>query len=550
MIRWSILFTFFLGSLTAVWAQQNGYKVGVTAAPGIPYPSENADAIALEKSIIYFRGFEDMWIDEYNKVPLSSFQYLYQFNNTSGSPVYTPIEIPIYFFFSEFDKVNRSNILNNLAELMPDILNLEQDEVQIKEDLRAQFANRNFIRRIINKRNLDKLNMNIRVWQNDQEIKVGKVVLEFRWIKDRERNQEVLAMDAFIHVDLQFKQPGLSTVRINHAVPAYYQQAQKDRYYTPFHLGTGSNWKGPLGQVYLVRNALDAAMAFPYYFSGDTYSYDTDKQVMVLQNHEPEKSEKVAFYTYRGTNCGCYAGDALPEKLFFPTALSQVTASNWWNPQHSVAKQCVEASAQRTTVKWVPDWEHGLGGKLTIDAAPLDQVLDTREKLDPLFSNDCDVAGEPVLTYQEGYHPYLAFDVAQDSVEVGGMQVEGHFGVKSGWCVQSDRQGRGESLTFTTKQPVDEIKFYTGLHADDASYKRYNRVKQFDMEQINGPFRKTLTFSDIVTSSYEVDLPPGTYKMTISDLYEGERPDITCFSAIQLHFHFGDNWFNTFFEQL
>lgn len=537
---------FFLASLSFA---QSGYKVGVTAAPGIPFATETQDQIALDNSIVYFRGFENKWIDEYNKVPLASFQYLYAFDNTSGGPAYVPVELPVYFFFSEFDKVNRSNILDNLAELMPDILDLDQEEVAIKENLRAQFENRNFIRRIVNKRNLDKLNMNIRIWQDDQELSIGKIVLEFRWIKDRERNQEVLAMDAFIHFDLNFKNPGTSIIRINHAVPAFFQQAKQDRYYTPFHLGTGGSWKGNINKLYLVRQAIDASLAFPYYFNGESYSYGMDKQVMVLNDHSPEKSEKVAFYTYRGHNCGCYDGDAIPEKIFFPTALSNVTASNWWNPQKKSPKQCVEASTQRTTVKWVPDWEHGLGGTLSIDAAPLDQVNDSKTKLEPLFSNDCDVAGEPVLQYTTGYHPYLAFDAADDSIRVGGMTVAGHFGVKSSWCVQSDRQGRGESLTFTTTQPVDEIKFYTGMYTDEATYKRYNRVKQFKLQQINGPLSKDLSFSDIVTSSYELDLQPGTYKLTIDDLYEGERPDVTCFSSILLSFHFEDDWFNTFFNQ-
>lgn len=539
---------FYLSALT-LWAQ-SGYKVGVTAAPGLPFATESTEQIALENSIVFFRGFENKWLDDYNKVPLASFQYLHAFKNTSGGPAYVEAQLPVYYFFSEFDKVNRSNILDNLAELMPDILNLDQEEAAIKESLRAQFENRNFIRRIINKRNLDKLNMNLRVWQDDQELTVGKVVLEFRWIKDRERNQEVLAMDAFIHFDLNFKQAGTSVVRINHAVPTYFQQAAQDRYYTPFHLGTGSNWKGSIGKLYLVREALDASLAFPYYFNGETFSFGTDKQVMVLKNHLPERSEKIAFYTYRGHNCGCYEGDALPEKIFFPTALTQVTASTWWNPQRKEAKQCVEASTQRTTVKWVPDWEHGLGGSLSIDAAPLDQVNDAKEKLAPLFSNDCDVAGEPVLTYTSGYHPYLAFDTADDSIRIGSRSIPGHFGVKSAWCVQSDRQGRGESITITLSQPVRSIKFYTGMQADETTYKRFNRVKQFELKQINGTYSKDLSFSDIVTSSYELDLQPGTYKFTIADLYEGQRPDITCFSSILLDFHFNDEWFNTFFDQL
>lgn len=535
---------------SVVVAAQSGYKVGVTAAPGLPFPAETTEQVALSNSIVYFRGFENKWLDEYNKVPLASFQYLHAFDNTSSGPVYVPTKIPVYFFFSEFDKVNRSNILENLAILMPDLFQLDQEEAAIKESLRTQFENRNFIRRIINKRNLDKLNMSLRVWQDDQELTIGKIILEFRWIKDRERNQEVLAMDAFIHVDLNFTKPGTSIVRMHHAVPAYYQQAAKIRQYTPFHLGTGSGWKGPIEQLYLVRDALDASLAFPYYFTSNTYSYGPDKEVMVLKNHTPEKSEKVAFYSYRNRNCGCYEGDAIPEKLFLPTALSQVTASQWWDPGKKVAKQCVEASTQTTTVKWIPDWEHGLGATLSIDAAPLEQINDTQEKLAPLFSNDCDVAGEPILTYTTGYHPYLAFDAADDSIYLGSMALPGHFGLRSGWCVQSDRQGRGESLTFTITQPVHEVKFYTGLHTDEASYKRYNRVKEFDLQQINGSFQKTLSFSDIVTSSYILDLAPGTYKLTVGDLYEGERPDITCFSALLLDFHFNDTWFDKYFRQL
>lgn len=532
---------------------QDTYSLGVTAAPGLPFTENKTaqESVRMKQGIVYFRGFEQTKLDDLHTVALSSFQYLYALENTSTGPMYTPIVIPVYYFFTEFDPVNRSKILDNLAELMPGILQLDQNEAAIKEQLNTTFANRNFIRRIVSARNLDNLHLNLRVWQDDNELKLGKIVLEFRWIKDRETQQEVLAMDAFLHVDVNIKQPGTTILRMNHAVPSYFQHTSKaDRYYTPFHLGTGHQWKGNIASLYLVRNVLDATLAFPYYFNGKQHNYGVDKSVMVLEQHEPEASEKIAFLDVEGNTCGCYAGDGQPETLYIPEAITNITASNWWQPQKQEAGRCIETDPEHLTVKWVPDWEHGLSSQLAIATNPLAKAAISQEKIATVLSNDCDVAGDPILKFKSGFHPLFAFDVADDSLFLPTMRTEGHFGVKSAWCVQSDRQGRGESLSFTISQPVRLIKFYTGMHANDALYKRYNRIKHFKLERIGGNFEKILSFSDIVTSSYELDLPPGTYKMTIQDIYDGERPDIACFSAIQMHFHFNDTWFDTYFKQL
>lgn len=534
--------------LSVGMAAQSGYKVGVTAAPGIPFSQAGEEHVQLDKAIIYFRGFTDKWLDEYNKVPLASYQYLYSFYKEVEMPVYAPTQLPVYFFFTEFDNQNRSNILDNLATMMPDLFDFSTDEATTKEVLREKFANRNFIRRNINKRDLDKLNMNIRVWQDDKELDINKIVVEFRWIKDKENNQEILAAELFIHFDLNFTRAGQSVVRINHAVPTYFQQAEDLRYYSPFHIGSGRTWKGNIDSLYLVREALDASLSLPYYFDAATYSYDYDKEVVVLTNHEPEKNEKIGLYTYRMANCGCYAGDAVPEKLYFPSALTNVTASNSWMLPGNKAGRCADFSQGVTTVKWVPDLEYGFAPDMGVNERPLDQQLHSGEVVQSILSNECDNAGDPYLSYTAGFSPWLAFDAGLDSVDFGKAKIAGIFGTSSAWCTQSDKQGIGEYLEFTITQPVSLMKFFTGLQSDASSYQKYNRVKLFELVHMGGTLRKDLYFSDIVTSSYEQPLEPGTYRLYIREVFEGQRPDITCFSAVRMGFHFNDSWFDTQFK--
>lgn len=528
---------------------QTSIKTAVTSTSGLPFSKLAAEQVQLKRAIVEFKGFEDRWVDDYNRVPLATWSTLYEFFSESEQPVHAPTELPINLFFTEFDKIERSNILDNLARVMPDLFDLSKDDAAFKADMREKFKNRNFIRRIFNVRDMNKLNMEFRIWQDDQPVEVTRFVMEFRWVTDRERNIEILVAECYLHFDLRFKQQGSSIVRIQFVTPSYFRTKTEQQYYTSFMTNTGRSWKGNIESLYITYPNIGNTVALPYYLEPSHYSYRSGIEVLHLKDVEPERGEKFGFARVRPVDCGCYAGDAVPQFVSFPAAISSVSASSHWKQGLEQEKLCATSPLKYAIVKWVPDIEPGLADMLTVLERPLSTVSST-ETLDGILANDCSNSGEPVVKFIQPYHPWWVFDMGHDSIMVAGIKQTGYFGKGTGWCVQSARQGIGEYIEFTTTQPINLIQLFTGLATNEETYNRYNRVGVFELQEVGGNERLRIGLSDIVSSSYEVHLKPGTYRLVVKEVIEGERPDVTCFSDLRFNFSFGDAWFDKFFRQM
>ena len=143
------------------------------------------------------------------------------------------------------------------------------------------------------------------------------------------------------------------------------------------------------------------------------------------------------------------------------------------------------------------------------------------------------------------HHPVWAFDVGVDSVGKYGVKEEGNFSLKTAWCEGSTGSGIGQYIEFEITQPVNYMKFYTGYQKSEKEYADQARVKFFELEGVTNNYEKLLIFSDQgISSSYDVFLQPGKYRLKIKEVYPGKQP-ITCFSDIMLYFTVDDNWLNT-----
>lgn len=531
-------------------AQVSPQLTGATGVPGTLSPSSPNELITLKKQIIYFKGFREHDIGNKVMVPLASYQNLLEFNNTSGQPQSVECHIPVNVFFTNFTRGNRSVILDNLARIMPDLFNFAKDEQSIKEDLERKFAKRNFIRRIINIRDLDKVHMDVRLWVNDQEVKLSRITMEFRYYRDRENDMEVLSMEADLGFAINFKAEDKTVVRFNLLAPAFKTGQDATYYFSPFMTGGGRSWAGNIEKIYTVYPSVENTLLIPYYMNTEWKAFGFGQNVAILSNHEPELNEKIGFYARRNASCQCYQGDGSAQPVHFPTGLKSVSASSWYKNRPSEAGRCLTTNPDMEVLRWVPDFDLGSYGKLSLDNKQLEVRHPSQPLLNQIVTSDCSVSGEPILQFNEGYHPLWAFDAAPDSFNFEDRGYQSNVGSNSSWCVREANSGKGQYLSFTITQPVDLVKLYTANYQDRANYNKYNRVKRFELIQQDGNHKQEFLLSDILTSSYVVELQPGTYKLFIREIYPGVNDEVTCVGSIELHFAGPDDWFIKYFNQL
>lgn len=533
----------------AMLKADEGFIIGATAASGVIYSEQDHESVSMNREIIYFTGFQDKQLEGVRKIPLAGYKVLFEFENHSPKGVQAPCAFPVNIFFTEFTKYSRSNILDNLAGIMPDIFDFSKNDKTVLAELRKTFENRNFIRRMINVRDLSKLNMDIKIVQDGKPVTIQKIILEFRWVYDREKNQEFLAMETHLVHDLQFQPSSKSIVTVEYVVPSFNTGYNSSHYFSPYITGTGRTWKDEISEIYIVNNVLDATVVLPYYMDYEQKNYGYNQHVTIIKNHEPERNEKIGFYVTRENDCGCYNRDAYQETLYIPKPLKNVTASSWYNKKQKFPSQCIAGIDELSVIQWVPDFETGLYSKLTITQKPLHIENNTDEWIELATDSDCGDDGEPFVLFKQGYHPIWAFDMSLDSL---GTQYRTHsnYGLGTSWCVFDAAGGKEQYIEFQLTQDVNELKFYTGMTKSEDLYKQYNRIARFNLKRTDGEFEKIIDLSDILTSSYEMKLKPGIYRMTVKDVFEGKEKNITCFSSLRFSFMFEDKWFTAHFNQI
>jgi hypothetical protein len=538
----------FLFPFQSIFADE-GFITGATAASGVIYSTKDHESVSMNREIIYFDGFYNEYLDEVQRIPLAKYKVLFEFENASPQVVAVPCSFPVNVFFTEFGVESRSNILDNLATIMPDLFDFSKNEKTIAYEMREKFKNRNFIRRVMNVRDLDKLNMAFKIYQDDKEVKINKIMLEFKWVVDKEKNMEFLVMETHLIHDLSFMPSSKSYVTVEYVVPAFNTGNRESNYFSPYITGTGRTWKDNIKEIYIVNNVMGSTVTLPYYVEFEQMNFGFNKHVTIIRNHEPEKNEKIGFYTSTGGDCGCYRGDALSEPVYFPISLKNINASSWFNQPRDEKKVCLHTKSDLTVVKWVPDFETGLYNELSILRKPLLVKNHSAEIIKDMVEVNCGDDGEPYTRFLSGYHPIWAFDLSKDSLGTINKE-KGNFGTSSGWCVYDAGGGKGQYIEFEISQEINEIKFFTGMHKSEAEYKKFNRVKLFELVQQDGNHKQLLMFSDMLSSSYELKLKPGIYRMYIKDIYEGKEKNITCFSSIYFSFSMNDDWFNTYVKKL
>lgn len=527
-----------------------GFIVGATASTGVIYAKTENEHISMNREIIRFDGFMDKWISAEYKVPLSKYKVLFEFENHSDQLQEVPCAFPVNVFFTDFSAASRSNIIDNLAMLMPDIFTPAKNEKAFLDNLEEQFERRTFIRRIINTRDLAKLNLELHISHNDKPVDIQKIVLEFRLLNDeKNKDRKILFMEAHMVHKLVFQPKKVSQVIVEYVAPAFKTSYSDEYFFAPYILGTGRTWKDDIKEIYIVHKTEDAGVAFPYYMDYSVQSYGMDMNLITIKNHEPETNEKIGFYNYIKQDCDCSHNDGQPYRLTFPVALKEVGASGWLAQQETLGKACYYTNDNALTVKWVPDFELGDNHDLSFLRAPLERNSGSNKMADQAIQNNC--AGQTaIVNFTEMFHPVWAFDLGPDSVGIGTDAIPGRFDLPTCWCEGKNGFGENEYLEFEITQAVSLIQFFTGNHRSTETYTAYNRVEKFELQQVDGQFKKMILLSDLVSSSYELDLAPGKYRLVLKSVFPGLVNDHSCIAGIRFRFEVDEPWLNEQFANM
>ncbi len=518
---------------------QSDFRIGATAVAGLLTPAEARDDIVLDRILIHFKGFRYIKNDHGRYDAYARFSVNYSFINKSKKKIYLEAVVPNRVYFNEFDRTHRSLILDNVAAVVPGLFRLQGNEQQIRQEMERLFNQKVFIRRFMNVRDLPKLNMAYAIVQDGRALHYERCELEFRWNKDRPEAPGVLQMDVKQKLQLVFPADSRSELAWEFLSPAFLTGKESTRLYVPVSTTGISGWGDKVKNLYLASPANEGSVALPYYVNYRQAMIDHDINLVIIENHKAQRNERIAFYDVRDIGCNCYQGDASAVPVFIPRAIDNISASSWFQNEIRLNGDCLQSEEELSIYTNVPSYLNGLDGTLGFTGRALKKEDHTELALDGKYKVDCDASGAPYLLFNQGYHPVWAFDESSDSIWIDGRPKANTFTTSTAWCAAG---GVGEYLEFETRQSVKEIKFYTGIRSNNDIYRKFGRVKMLQIEQTDGPYRKLIVLSDLVTSSYNVMMPAGKYRMTIKETYPGVRYESTCLARLRFTFASPDPW--------
>lgn len=537
MIRSFLLATalFFALSIRA----QSDIRIAATAVPGLLTPAEAQNDITLERILIHFKGFRYIKNDHGRYDAFARFSVHYSFLNKSKKKRYVEANVPNRVYFNEFDRSHRSLVLDNVAAAVPGLFKLQGNEQQIRAEMDNLFKQKVFIRRFMNVRDLPKLDMAYAIRQDGQALHYENCELEFRWNKERPEEPGVLQMDVNQKILLVFPAESRSELEWEFLSPAFFTQKESSKFYIPISTTGISGWGDQVKFLYLASAPNEGSVALPYYMDYRKTIMDRDLNLVIIEKPSPQRNERIAFYDEQNMDCACSQGDDKAVPVFIPQAIAQISASSWYQNEIDLHGNCLQSEEEVSIYSNVPPYLEGLDGTLGFTGRALKKSNHTQSILDGKYSEDCNESGAPYLRLNEGYHPVWAFDQSSDSLYIDGHPKENTFPNSTAWCAAG---GVGEYLEFETRQAVKEIKFYTGIRSNDDIYRKFGRVKMLEIEQQDGPYRKLIVLSDLLTSSYNVMMPAGKYRMIIKETYPGVRYESTCLSGMRFTFASPDPW--------
>lgn len=508
---------------------------GVTGLGGVIYPKEKDRDIELKKGLIQFNGFE----------PYSSFNTVYELKNESFNVKDFTTVLPFYLFFTDFDKENRSSILNNLEKVFPSHFSFEDVNADLEQDLRKPFKERKYINQFISPSKLALLHITKAIMIDNRYVDIRKVEVNMMWVNEG-NNQSGLGKEAFllkvnVHFDLQFEPEESKTIKTYCQVPSYYCGKKEKLHYAPFVLGTAKNWKGNIGQLYLVNNNFTSQLAIPTGINSRQLNLGKHDNLTVISNYKPDFWEKVAFYHSADKRCSC--DNRKVNSITFPYGVSEMTSSSRTVSSGRIPNLCIEHKENISVVDKIDDFNTAGSDNLSLFEQNKKR-LPGSNYYERLVKARCNTRSSVSLS--NNHEAVYAFDQSLDAEKDGKP-----FFKKTSWCEFGEGTGEGQYIEFTLNQPVKEILLFNGNQETESSFTDYGRIRSFLIERTDGSFVKSLpaTNSELL-NVFTLTLEPGRYRLTITNTYPGEVYDDTCISSLQFNYTYSDKWLDKAMEDL
>ena len=491
-----LAFTILILIITLNLAADDGsWNKSFTIDGGSIYTESDNTDIELVKEILIFNG-------EYTKA-------VFQFKNRSNRAVTTncgfPVRYEINAFFggdsleipvSPYGPVDDIPVLGYLETLPLEYTDPDDYMFGMTTDIILNNSFNNSREFISPEETPEDLTFSIN--QNGNTVEVDKVLLE------RYAGEEGARVTFHYKHDLNFKPGELSTVIVEYNQNLFHgNDGMSDTYRWNYVIGTGGTWKGPIGELILIK---------PSDWRGEIEGMDVlmeSRYMTVLRavNYEPQRK---VVYSLRGYSQNMMEMDEYLDNEL-PVLKKMWTGRSKLVTQPSYAKQNFVTNITAST--FLPD-------KISV------------------FTKDG-------VILKANFSPVAAFD---------GL-------TETSWCENVPGDGIGEYIELSltekvwglsinngfTRLPVEdwlfngkngETLFDRGVKDDSKGFKDYysqnNRIKKLSLTNPEGRILYTLELKDQRDSQTfpGINLSPGTYRLVIEEVYRGTKWQDTCLGEI------------------
>ncbi|MBK8682891.1 MAG: hypothetical protein IPN31_13505 [Bacteroidetes bacterium] len=475
------------------------------------------------------------------------YDILYEFKNTTTSYGVVMMTQPIQLYFNEFRPGVRSDALNQLAKLMPDIFKVEDPGVDIRDQLKNNFGQRLFIRRYVSSQNLKQLGIVSDIFRNNSKTNYTKVLMEFRWLDEDpynlNKNTEVLFVDIKMIAEITFQPNEQFNILTFMKVPSTVAGIDELQIYSPFTIGYEKNWPGTIQNLYLQHDIFNATPILPSKYNYTTQYTGERSQVLVIKNITPVNNDKIAFYTIRENVKECGSKALTVEKSIIPSPIRNVTASSWDKSELKLTDRNYVATNEAATSNTIQTYQTGNPVNLDIFSNNW-----TAKKYNSYLLNDYLLStckgNVAEITLKESGHPIYAFDISNFNMDDSAFVGKENLQMQTAWCEGASGRGKGEYIEFELLQPISAIRIYNGNQLNDDVFTNSSKVDVIRFSSVDGLVedRKYSIIDLPIQNLYPISLPAGKHRIYIDDIDDGKN-QVTCLSSISFDFVLEDTWY-------
>ena len=491
-LKKAVIITVILYLGAGLYADDGSWSKSFTISGGSIYSEEDDKNIVLEKELLIFNG--------------RTTRAVFQFRNTSSREIRMTCGFPIIHDITSFPEEGYLEIPMGaygnpdipeigFFETKPHPYYTDDEPMYVYHEI-IPMTPANNRRNFITPEEAKKAGIDFRIEQDGNPVPVEDVLLE------RKADEEGASLTFHFRHDLVFPGSGTTKVEAEYSQDLLFGSdgMNLETFRWSYVIGTGGTWKGPIGEFYFIK---------PAAWKGDIPGMagiftEEPAEIYYARNYEPDIDDE---FSLRCTPLDMMVRyeylDSFPKKKeMWASASSKVPLPE--SPAQSIVSNISASSFLSDRVK-----------------------VFTREG----------------VIESAGFGPLAAFDGLEET----------------SWCENEAGNGEGEYLEFTLNAPAagitirngfkrfpaddwvfDSVEFDRRIRDDQAGLKDYftmnSRIKVLEISNPAGGTPAVLPLDDRrdPQSFFGLELNPGTYRLTIREVYPGSRWEDTCLGEVTL----------------